>query len=120
MPERSPSRWRALWALLRPDALRWALLGALIAASTAGAIAGPLVVREVVDAATEGTTAGEIARLGLLFLAIAVATQVIGVIVVRRATKSGLGDHQRACASTSPATCSASTTSSTAATRPVS
>ena len=91
VPERSPSRWRALGALLRPDALRWALLGALIAASTAGAIAGPLVVREVVDAATEGTTAGEIARLGLLFLAIAVVTQVIGVIVVRRATKLAWG-----------------------------
>ena len=91
MPERSPSRWRALGALLRPDALRWALLGALIAASSAGAIAGPLVVREVVDAATEGTTAGEIARLGLLFLAIAVVTQVIGVIVVRRATKLAWG-----------------------------
>ena len=120
VPERSPSRWRALAALLRPDALRWALLGALIAASSAGAIAGPLVVREVVDTATEGTTAGEIARLGA-----AVPRDRRGDAGDRRRSwfvepPSRPGASPTSCASTSPATCSASTTSSTAATHPAS
>lgn len=86
MPDQTTSRWRALTALLRPDAQRWALLAALIAMSTAGSVAGPLVVRNVVDSATDGTTTSEIVRLGTVFLVIAIATQVVGVVAVRLAT----------------------------------
>jgi ATP-binding cassette, subfamily B, bacterial len=82
------SRRRALTALIRPDARRWAHLGVLIAATSAGALAGPLVVRRIVDEATNGTTVGDVVRLGVLFLLIAVATQVLNVVVVRAATRA--------------------------------
>ena len=82
----SPSRSRALLALLRPDARRWVVLGALVAAGSALMLAGPLVIRRIVDLATDGATTGEIVRLALLFLAIAIATQVLAIIVARRAT----------------------------------
>jgi ATP-binding cassette, subfamily B, bacterial len=80
------SRRRALSALIRPDARRWVVLGVLIAASQLGALAGPLVVRRIVDAATAGTTSATIVRYGVAFLAVAVATQVLAVVVVRTAT----------------------------------
>jgi ABC-type multidrug transport system fused ATPase/permease subunit len=80
------SRWRALGALLRPDAGRWAGLGALVATGSALTIAGPLVVRRIVDTAADGTTAAEITRLALVFLAIAVVAQLFSVIVAWLAT----------------------------------
>ena len=82
----SPSRSRALLALLRPDARRWVALGMLVAVGSALMLAGPLVIRRIVDIATDGATTGEIVRLALLFLAIAIATQVLAIIVARRAT----------------------------------
>ena len=80
------SRWRALGALLRPDVWRWVGLGVLVAIGSALTIAGPLVVRRVVDTAADGTTAGEITRLALVFLAIAVCAQFIAVVVAWLAT----------------------------------
>ena len=80
------SRWRALGALLRPDAWRWAGLGALVAAASAFTIAGPLVVRRIVDTTADGTTAGEITALALAFLAIAALAQLLAVIVAWLAT----------------------------------
>jgi ATP-binding cassette subfamily B protein len=82
------SRWRALAALLRPDARRWVGLGVLVGVSSALALAGPLVVRRIVDIATEGgdDAAARITRAALLFLAIAVVTQVIMVSVAWFAT----------------------------------
>jgi ATP-binding cassette, subfamily B, bacterial len=84
------SRWRALAALLRPDARRWVGLGVLVGASSALSLAGPLVVRRVVDVATQGVhrpgTTGKLVGLALLFLAIAVATQLITVAVAWFAT----------------------------------
>ena len=82
----SGSRWSALGALLRPDAWRWAGLGALVAMSSALLITGPLIVRQIVDLAAEGTTSAEITRLALLVLAIAVATQIVAVVVAWLAT----------------------------------
>jgi len=40
------ARWRALGALLRPDAVRWAGLGALVAVGSGLILTGPLIVRE--------------------------------------------------------------------------
>jgi ABC-type multidrug transport system fused ATPase/permease subunit len=80
------SRWRALGALLRPDAGRWAGLGALVATGSALTIAGPLVVRRIVDTAADGTTAREVTSLALVFLAIAALAQLLSVIVAWLAT----------------------------------
>jgi ABC-type multidrug transport system fused ATPase/permease subunit len=80
------ARWRALAALLRPDARRWVGLGMLVGLASALALAGPLVVRQIVDLATEGGTAAEITSLAVLFLVIAVATQAITVLVAGFAT----------------------------------
>jgi ABC-type multidrug transport system fused ATPase/permease subunit len=91
VPTASPSRGRALIALLRPDARRWAVLGALLGASSALALAGPLVVRAIVDSATDGADTATFVRLALLFLAIAVTTQVIAVVVIRYATITAWG-----------------------------
>lgn len=80
------SRWRALGALLRPDASRWAGLGALLAVSSGLALAGPLVVRRVVDRASDGATTSAITRLAVVYLVIAIAAQVISVAVTWFAT----------------------------------
>ncbi len=84
----SGSRWSALGALLRSDAWRWAGLGVLVAINSALLIAGPLIVRQIVDLASEGTTTAEITSLAVLFLVIAIATQILAVIVVWLATVS--------------------------------
>jgi ATP-binding cassette subfamily B protein len=86
MSDRSAARWRALGELLRRDRGRWIALGVLVAASAALALAGPIVVRAIVDRASEGTTGSEVARLAVLFLAIAVATQASAVAVAWFAT----------------------------------
>ncbi len=91
MPTASSSRGRALLALLRPDARRWAVLGALLAASSALALAGPLVVRTIVDQATKGAGTGTFVGLALAFLTIAITTQVVGVVVIRYATITAWG-----------------------------
>lgn len=75
------SRWRALGALMRPDARRWTGLGLLVALSSGFSLAGPLVVRRIIDLAGEGGTADELTSLALVFLGLAVATQIILVIV---------------------------------------
>ena len=80
------SRWRALAALLRPDALRWGWVGALVALSSALALAGPLVVRAIVDDARGGATTQQLVRLAVLFLVIAVATQLLTVAFTWSAT----------------------------------
>ncbi|MEZ5227604.1 MAG: hypothetical protein R2710_13275 [Acidimicrobiales bacterium] len=54
MTDRSPSRWRALLELLRPDRTRWLALGALVAATSALGLAGPIVLRRIIDQATAG------------------------------------------------------------------
>ncbi len=86
MPATTPSRGRALTALLRPDARRWVGLGALVATGSLLLLTGPLVVRQIVDRATEGADTAELARLAVVFLAVAVLTQVVAVIVARQAT----------------------------------
>ena len=63
----------------------------LLAASSALALAGPLVVRTIVDRATEGASTATFVGLALVFLAIAVTTQAIGVIVTRYATVTAWG-----------------------------
>jgi len=83
---RSGSRWRAIGALLRPDALRWVGLGALVALSSAVTIAGPLVIRRIVDEAAAGATSGEISRLAVVFLVLAALTQILAVVVAWLAT----------------------------------
>src|SRR5262245_51711113 len=88
MAQTTTSRRRALTALIRPDARRWAVLGALIGATSAGSLAGPLIVRRIVDEASDGTTVEQVVRLGVLFLIIAVVTQVLNVVVVASATRA--------------------------------
>jgi ATP-binding cassette, subfamily B, bacterial len=80
------SRWRALAALLRPDARRWVGLGALVAVGSALILTGPLIVRKIVDLATTGTTTSELARLAVLFLIVAIASQLINMAVAWMAT----------------------------------
>ncbi|MDQ3108168.1 MAG: ABC transporter ATP-binding protein/permease [Actinomycetota bacterium] len=88
MPTTTTTHWRALAALLRPDAKRWVVLCALIASTSAGALVGPLIVRQIVDIAANGTTTAAVVRLGVVFLAVAVFTQVLGVVVVNTATRA--------------------------------
>jgi ABC-type multidrug transport system fused ATPase/permease subunit len=80
------SRWRALAALLRPDALRWGWVGALVALSSALALAGPLVVRQIVDDARGGASTDDLVKLAALFLAIAVGAQLLTVAFTWSAT----------------------------------
>jgi ABC-type multidrug transport system fused ATPase/permease subunit len=83
---RQTARWRALAELLRPDAWRWVGLGVLVAIGSALILTGPLIVREIVDEATAGTTQAALTRLAVLFLIVAVATQLIVMAVAWMAT----------------------------------
>ncbi|MFN3258750.1 MAG: ABC transporter ATP-binding protein [Ilumatobacter sp.] len=80
------ARWRALAALLRPDAGRWVILGVLVSLGAALALAGPLIVRRIVDSAAAGTTASAVVRLALAYLVVALLTQAVAVVVVWHAT----------------------------------
>ncbi len=82
----STSRWRALAALLRPDAWRWVGLGALVATGAGLILTGPLIVRSIVDHAAEGTTSGQLTSLAVLFLIVAIASQLINMAVAWMAT----------------------------------
>ena len=75
------SRWRALTALMRPDSRRWLGLGFLVASASALSLTGPLVVRRIVDLASVGTTASRLTSLALIYLGLAIATQLILVAV---------------------------------------
>jgi ABC-type multidrug transport system fused ATPase/permease subunit len=83
-----PDRWRALGALLRPDATRWGFVALVIALGAALAVIAPLVVRRIIDEAADGTTAARVTQLALVYLAIAVAMQAIAVLVAWLATMS--------------------------------
>ncbi len=83
---RQTARWRALAELLRPDAWRWVGVGALVAIGSALILTGPLIVRKIVDEATAGTTTAVLTRLAVLFLIVAVATQLINMAVAWMAT----------------------------------
>jgi ABC-type multidrug transport system fused ATPase/permease subunit len=61
-------------------------LGALVAVSSGFVVAGPVVVRTIVDRAVDGTTTAEVVRLSLLFLALAIAAQLLAVVVAWFAT----------------------------------
>ena len=75
------SRWRALAALLRPDSRRWVGLGLSVALASGLSLAGPLVVRRIIDMAADGAAAEQLTSLALLYLALAIATQLITVVV---------------------------------------
>ncbi len=79
-------RARTLWMLVRERLGRWLALGALVAVGSSLLLAAPLVVREVVDRADEGATAGELRRLAVVFLGIVVVGQAVEVLVARVAT----------------------------------
>ena len=81
MATSTTSRWRALLALLRPDAARWGALGVLLAVGSGFALGGPLVVRRIIDQASAGTSSTAVMRLAVVFLIIAVASQAITVAV---------------------------------------
>jgi ABC-type multidrug transport system fused ATPase/permease subunit len=49
-------------------------------------LTGPLIVRAIVNKATDGATQGELSRLAVLFLIVAVATQLINMAVAWMAT----------------------------------
>jgi ATP-binding cassette subfamily B protein len=86
MPAGPAPRWRALAELLRADRARWVALGVLLGVSSALSLAGPVVVRRIVDEAAAGTTTETIVRLAVLFLVIAVAIQIVTVVVAWYAT----------------------------------
>ena len=77
---------RALAELLRPDRGRWLALGALLTVGSVLQLLGPLVIRRVVDEADRGANAGQITRLAIAFLVVALATQAVAIIVAWFAT----------------------------------
>jgi ABC-type multidrug transport system fused ATPase/permease subunit len=72
--------------MLRPDAWRWTGLGALVAVASALILTGPLIVRRIVNLASTGTTTSQLASLAVLFLIVAIATQLINMAVAWMAT----------------------------------
>jgi ATP-binding cassette, subfamily B, bacterial len=82
----STNRWAALQALVRPDAMRWGGLAALVAVASALLVTGPLLVRRIVDLADRGASQGSIVQVAVLFLAVAVATHAVNLVVTWLAT----------------------------------
>jgi len=68
-----------LWTYLRPLRRVMALLAALLLAGTGLQIAGPQVLRRFIDAATNAA-GGPLRELALLFIALALAQQVVTVL----------------------------------------
>lgn len=95
MPAPHASRLRALIALTRRSAGRWVALAVLVAAGSACTLAGPLVVRELIDEVTGGASVGRVRSLAGAFLAIVVAGQALGVLVVWWATATAWGVTNR-------------------------
>ncbi len=83
-----PDRWRALGALVRPDAGRWGLVALVVAVGSALAVIAPLIVRRIIDETGEGTTAARVTQLAFAYLAIAIAMQAVAVVVSWLATTS--------------------------------
>ena len=77
---------RALIELLRPDRGRWLALGAMLTVGSVLQLVGPLIIRRVIDEADRGASAGQITRLAVVFLLIALATQAVAVVVAWFAT----------------------------------
>ena len=86
MASQEPDRWRALGALLRPDARRWSFVAFVIGIGAALAVVAPLVIRRIIDEASNGTTAERVTQLAIVYLAIAFAMQAIAVWVSWLAT----------------------------------
>ncbi|HSL59899.1 MAG TPA: ABC transporter ATP-binding protein [Acidimicrobiales bacterium] len=78
--------WRAIGALLRPHARRYALLAAVLGLGAALPLAGPLVLRAIVDGATGDADVADLVGLAGIYLLVAVAGQLVAVLVAWVAT----------------------------------
>ena len=81
MARNRAAQWRALGAVVRPQARRWLGLGLLLAVSAALVLIGPLLVRRILDRATHHATTAELVRLAVAFLATAVGAHAISLLV---------------------------------------
>src|SRR4051812_19909703 len=74
------TRWgyvRLLGHYLRPQRGRVVLLGTLLAASIALQLLGPQILRVFIDTATAGAAMDALIRVALLFIGVAVVTQIV-------------------------------------------
>ncbi|MEK7477041.1 MAG: ABC transporter ATP-binding protein [Candidatus Coatesbacteria bacterium] len=74
---------------------RMAVLGLLILASTGLALAGPQILQRAIDAASSGTTAHALVRLGLLYMVTMLATDAVkGAVKVSSSDVSWLATNR--------------------------
>ena len=88
MPGPRSSHWRAIALLVRPNASRYALLLGVIVVANLAVLAGPVVLREIIDRATAGVGRANLTRLGLLYLGLAIGSQLLALTVSWLATSS--------------------------------
>jgi ATP-binding cassette, subfamily B, bacterial len=86
MVERVASPWRALAALLRPDARRYAWLTAVVTVGALTPLAAPLVVGDLIDRAADGAATQELTGLAVVVVVLALVGNAIAVTQVAVAT----------------------------------
>ena len=75
----TPSARQLLVTYLRPQWRRSVLLAALLCAAIALELANPQILRTFIDSAVGGAEINDLLAIGLLFLLVALATQVVSV-----------------------------------------
>ncbi len=94
MNEPTTSHWRALAALIRPDAKRYGVLAVALALAGSLPVLGPLLVRSIVDRVADGLAVGDpppasdVLLPAMGYLAIAGAAQIATVVVAWLATNT--------------------------------
>src|SRR5207249_9989973 len=75
----TPSVWSFFGTYLRPQWARMLVLGGLVLAAIVLDLANPQILRVFIDTATQTTELDRLLTIGLIFLAVAVAAQVIAI-----------------------------------------
>jgi ATP-binding cassette, subfamily B, bacterial len=73
------SAWGVLAAYLRPQWVRTLVLAGLLLATIGLELANPQILRVFIDSATQGAQTDRLIGIGLAFLGVALATQVVSI-----------------------------------------
>lgn len=75
----TPSLWPVFARYLRPQWRRTLLLSALVVATIGLELANPQILRVFIDSATQSAEMDRLVTIGLVFLAVAIATQAVSI-----------------------------------------
>ncbi len=86
MPEEGSLHWRALAALISPNARRYSVLVGVVVVTGLLTLTGPIILRSVIDRAAGGAGTSELAWLAVLYLLVALVAQASALAVAYLST----------------------------------